>query len=117
MDGSRRRVSPQARGGGTGGRAVRSEQVSSVRRTPGELPGAKSENGWVTGIITAGAAGTLHERGGHGHAVAQQAGSASQQAEAQVSVTGVARTSARPRGAVAKPKSSKRRAAGGIALT
>lgn len=78
MDGSRRRVSPQARGGGTGGRVFRAEQVSSVSCAPCELPGAKIKIAAATGDVTAGAAGTWQESGGQGQAVAQQSGSVSQ---------------------------------------
>ena len=74
-DGSRRRVSPQARGGGTGGREVRSEQVSSVSWTRAELPGEKIARGCPAGIITDGTPGVWQERGGQGQAVAQQSDS------------------------------------------
>ena len=105
-DGSRRRVSPQARGGGTGGREVRTEQVSSVRRTPGELPGAKMTKVCpAAGMITEAAAGVWQERGGQGQAVAQQSGSVWQQAEAQVSAAGTGCTAAGASGAVATLKS------------
>ena len=109
-DGSRRRVSPQARGGGTGGREVRTEQVSSVSCARGELPGAKIARGCPAGIMTDGAAGTWQERGGQGQAVEQQSGSAWQHLAAH-SATGTGCTAAGASGAAAKLKSSKSRAA------
>jgi hypothetical protein len=104
VDGSRRRVSPQARGGGTGGREVRPEHVSSDTRAPCELPGAKMAGGCPAGTMTAGAAGTWQESGGQGQAVAQQEGSVSQQEEAH-SATGTGFTKAAARGAAAKEAS------------
>jgi hypothetical protein len=109
-DGSRRRVSPQARGGGTGGREVRTEQVSSVSCAPGELPGAKMPRGCPAGIITEDTAGSWQERGGQGQAVAQQSGSVWQQVAAH-SATGTGCTAAGASGTAAKLKSSKSRAA------
>jgi hypothetical protein len=108
-DGSRRRVSPQARGGGTGGREVRTEQVSSVSCARGELPGAKMARGWPAGIMTDGAAGTWQERGGQGQAVEQQSGSAWQHLAAH-SATGTGFTLAGASGAAAKEASRARRA-------
>lgn len=110
-DGSRRRVSPQARGGGTGGRSVRTEQVSSVNRAPGELPGAKSERLSNDGIMTAGpVAGAWQERGGQGQAVAQQSGSVWQHSAAH-SAAGNGCTTAGATGAKAKEASRAMRAA------
>ena len=114
QDGSRRRVSPQARGGGTGGREVRWEQVSSVSCTLGELPGEKIARFCPAGIITDSTAGAWQERGGQGQAVAQQAGSVSQQAEAQTSGAGT--VTAEAMGATAKEASRARRAAAFIKL-
>jgi hypothetical protein len=91
--GSQRHVSPQARGGGTGGREVRTEAVSSVSCTRGKLPGAKMARGCPAGIMTDGAAGTWQERGGQGQAVAQQSGSVWQHLAAH-SATGAGCTAA-----------------------
>ena len=116
-DGSRRRVSPQARGGGTGGREVRLEQVSSVSCDPGELPGAKRTGVCAAaGMRTEVAAGVWQESGGHGQAVAQQSGSAWQQAEAQGSAAGAVCTADGASGAAAKEASRARRAAAFIGL-
>ena len=103
-------VSPQARGGGTGGRAVRAEKAASCRRFHGEWPGAINESGVAAGIMTEGAAGTWQERGGHGQAVAQQSGSVWQQADAH-SAAGTGAAAAGASGAAAKLKSSRINAA------
>ena len=109
MDGSRRRVSPQARGGGTGGREVRTEQVSSVSCARGELPGEKMARHCPAGTMADGTAGTWQERGGQGQAVAQQSGSVWQHV-ATHSATGTGCTAAGASGAATKLKSSKSRA-------
>jgi hypothetical protein len=102
-------VNPQARGGGTGGREVRAEQVSSDKRAPGELPGAKMATGCPAGIMSEGAAGTWQERGGQGQAVAQQSGSVWQHWAAH-SETGTGFTKAADSGAAAKEASRAMRA-------
>jgi hypothetical protein len=110
MDGSQRRVSPQARGGGTGGHEVRSEQVSLVNRAAGELPGAKRKSGCVAGSMTAEVAGAWQESGGQGQAVAQQLSVDWQQAAAH-SATETGCTAAGASGAAAREASRARRAA------
>jgi hypothetical protein len=109
-DGSRRHVSPQARGGGTGGREVRTEHVSSVSCARGELPGEKMARHCPAGIMADGTAGTWQERGGQGQEVAQQSGSVWQHVEAH-SAMGTGCTAAGAIGAAAKLKSSKSRPA------
>jgi len=100
-------VSLQARGGGTGGRVFRSEQVSSVSSAASELPGAKMAKGVPAGISTEAADGVWQERGGQGQAVAQQSSEVWQHAEAHSSAAGAGSAAAEASGAAARPKSSR----------